>query len=88
MLSEQQCELARTLTGDKTESSVIMQQYATVSEANKLSAYQALDILLQEHNAPFDKGISYLQTDFANIAANYNISPSTLFCVYMEMKNR
>lgn len=88
MLSEQQCELARTMTGDDTDSAIIITQYSGMSSSDKSAAYQALDTVLKIHDIPFDEGIVQFKKDFANIASEYNISPAALFCVYMEMRNK
>lgn len=88
MLSAKQCELARVMTKDTTSDIQMNAEYQTMSDADKTIAADQIDSLLKEHNMPFDKGIDLLQDDFAKVASQFQISPATLFCVYMASKNK
>lgn len=88
MLSAKQCELARVMTKDTVSDIQMNAEYQTVSDDDKSIAAEQIDMLLKEHNMPFDKGIGLLQADFAEVASKFQISPATLFCVYMASKNK
>lgn len=88
MLSAKQCELARVMTKDTISDTKMNAEYQTMSDTDKTIAADQIDRLLKEHNMPFDKGIGLLQDDFANVASKFQISPATLFCIYMSSKNK
>ena len=97
MLSAKQCELARVMTKDTISDIQMNAEYQTMSDADKTIAADQIDVLLKAHNMPFDKGIDLLQDDFAKVASQddfakvasqFQISPATLFCVYMASKNK
>ncbi len=88
MLSAKQCELARVMTKDTTSDIQMNAEYQTMSDADKTIAADQIDVLLKAHNMPFDKGIGLLQDDFAKVAKKFQISPATLFCIYMASKNK
>lgn len=88
MLSEKQCELARLLTQDTASDIQINSEYAVLLDETKTVAAQAIDELVKLHNMPFDKAVSVLAEDFKTISSQHGISPATLFCVYMEIKNK
>lgn len=86
MLSSKQCEIARTMTQDTSSDTKINEEFKTMSPIDKLSASKSIDKLIQLHNMPIDKGFNILVDDFKRIANEFNITPATLFCVYMENK--
>lgn len=88
MLSAKQCELARVMTKDTVSDIQMNAEYQTVSDDDTSIAAEQIDMLLKEHNMPFYKGIGLLQADFAEVASKFQISPATLFCVYMASKNK
>lgn len=88
MLSSRQCKLARLLTQDTTLDSQIIKEYISISADDKKSASKAIDNLLQLHDMSFDKGFGVMINDFKQIATDFNISPSTLFCIYMADKSK
>lgn len=86
MLSSKQCELACKMTGVTVPYAQIISEYSSLQDCDKETALQEINKLLVEHNQPFDTGILLLQHDFANTAKKYNITPATLFCIYMDSK--
>ena len=88
MLSAKQCELARVMTKDTISDIQMNAEYDTISDMDKRAAAELIDGLVKEHNMPFDKGIGVMQKDFSDVAAQFQISPATLFCIYMASKNQ
>lgn len=88
MVSQKQCELARLLTGDSTPDAQISFEFLSLDQAKKTSAAQTMDIILKQHNLPFDKGFSLMKKDFSDLSAQFAISPATLFCIYMDWKSK
>lgn len=88
MLSAKQCELARVMTRDTISDIQMNSEYQTMSDTDKTIAADQIDDLLKKHNMPFDKGIGLLQDDFSEVASKFQISPATLFCIYMASKNK
>ena len=88
MLSSKQCELARTMTQDKTTDLQINQEFESMKPSDKILSAAVVEKLLQLHDMPFDKGFKFLVNDFTHIASEFYISPATLFCVYMENKSK
>ena len=86
MLNSKQCELACKMTGVTIPDAQIIMEYSSLQDCDKEAVLQEIDKLLVEHNQPFDIGIRLLQNDFVNKAKKYNITPATLFCVYMDSK--
>ena len=88
MLSSKQCEIARTMTQDNISDLQIIQEYEMFNDLLKPSAVNEIDNLLKQHDAPFDKAFKTMVKDFSIIANKYSISPSTLFCIYMDNKSK
>lgn len=86
MFSQQQCEIARTLTKDNALDEQINSEYQTMTPADKVNSAMQIDKLCKDHNDSFDKALPVIAEDFKVIANTYHISPATLFCVYMESK--
>lgn len=86
MFSQQQCEIARTLTKDDALNEQINSEYQTMTPTDKSNAAAQIDKLCKEHNDSFDKAFPVIANDFKVIANTYHISQATLFCVYMESK--
>lgn len=86
MFSQQQCEIARTLTKDDALNEQINSEYQTMTPTDKSNAAAQIDKLCKEHNDSFDKAFPVIANDFKEVANTYHISPATLFCVYMESK--
>lgn len=87
MPSSRQCKLARLLTQDTTLDSQINKEYISISADDKKSVSKTIDDLLQLHDMSFDKGFGIMINDFKQIVTDFNISPATLFCVYMADKS-
>ncbi len=88
MPSKKQCELARVITKDSAIDAKINAEYSSMSEPDKSAAIKEINKLSEQYHIPFDKGIGIVQKDFASIASKYGISPSTLFCIYMDSKQK
>lgn len=88
MFSKKQCDLARLMTQDETDDERINKEFSAIDTINREAATKEIDNLLKLHNMPFDKGIWLLQEDFSKISTKFDISPATLFCIYMELKNK
>ena len=86
MLSFKQCELARIMTQTTISDVQINDEFKSTDLTTKICASKKLNELLQLHNESFDLGFSIMTEDFLAIAKEYNISPATLFCIYMESK--
>lgn len=86
MISSKQCEIARLMTQDIASDIQINAERQTITDDKASQIAQEADCLCQQHNMPFEKGITVMRADFYNIAQQYHISPSTLFCIYMEKR--
>lgn len=88
MPNQRQCELARLLTASSTSNAQINEEYQGIGEVRARLSAQMIDMLLKEHDLPFDKGFEILKKDFWAIAQKFEISPATLFCIYMHYINK
>ena len=88
MFNQRQCEIARLLTATSTPDTQINEEYQSVGEIRAKLSTQMIDVLLKEHDLPFDEGFEILKEDFLSIAQKFSISPATLFCIYMHYVNQ
>lgn len=89
MLSAKQCELARIMTRTDTPDCQIVSEFNTVISIDTLSTIaECIDNLLKLHDMPFDVGFDIMAEDFALVAEQFEISPATLFCIYMDSKQQ
>ena len=63
MFSQQQCEIARTLTKDKALDEQINSEYQTMTPADKVNSAMQIDKLCKEHNDSFDKAFPIIADD-------------------------
>lgn len=59
-----------------------------LSEKQCEVAAKEIGEIVEQYHMPFDKGIKLMKKDFSEIAAKFSISPSTLFCIYMDSKQK
>ena len=88
MLSEKQCEVARVMTQDTASDTQINKEYSLMPASEKEVAAKEIGEIVEQYHMPFDKGIKLMKKDFLDIAAKFSISPSTLFCIYMDSKQK
>lgn len=72
------------MTQDDTSYEQANREYAAISETDRVAAAKEIDGLVRLHNAPFDKALPQMIKDFSRIASQFGISPTVLFCIYME----
>ncbi len=85
---EQQCEIARQMTGCKSSNEEILKNIRTMNELVKEEASILVNRLLLRDNLPFDKAFLLAKSDFNKVAQKYKINSAALFWVYMEWKGR
>lgn len=88
MFGLKQCELARAMTNTTTSDDQINSEFEAISQSSKLAAFKEIEILLEQHNMPFDKGFKVMKKDFNDVSEKFLISPATLFCIYMDIKSK
>ena len=88
MTIEQQCEMARQMTGCKSTNNEILKSIKSMNELVKEEASLVVNKLLLRDNLPFDKAFSLVKSDFEKVAQKYRINSAALFWVYMEWKGR
>ena len=84
MFSEKQCNIARLMTGADTPDEIISEEHAAMLGPNRNVAAMRIDQALSLYGKPFNQVWELALKDFREIASQYNISPATLFCVYLE----
>lgn len=84
MSSPKQCEIARLMTQDTAPDIQINAEIQTIANDKAAQMAQEIDQLCRQHDLPFDTGFPVIKSDFDRIARRYHVSPSTLFCIYME----
>ena len=88
MTREQQCKLARMMTGCNASNNEIIDSVKSMNELYKEEASQVVDSLLLQHDLPFDKGYPLIKSDFSKVAQKYGVNAAALFWVYMEWKGQ
>lgn len=88
MTIDQQCEIARVMTGSNYSNDEILKNIRTMNELVKEEASVSINQLLLRDNLPFDKAFPLVKADFKKVAQKYKINPAALFWVYMEWKGR
>lgn len=86
MVSNKQCEIARLMTHNDATDETINQEMICLSSEAKVCISAKIDDLVKQHNAPIDKALNVMFDDFLSVSNEFNISPPTVFCVYMESK--
>ena len=88
MTKEQQCEIARVMTGSTTRDEEILHNVVKTNYLVKKEASGLVDKLLKKHNLPFDKAYPLVKEDFNRIAVKYDLDAAALFWIYMEWKGK
>lgn len=88
MTKEQQCEIARLMTGSTVSDEKILHNVLTTNYLVKEEASGLVDKLIQIHNLPFDKAYPLVKDDFNRIAKKYDLDVAALFWIYMEWKGK
>jgi len=81
---EQQCEIARLMTGCKSSNDEILKNISCMSDLVKEEASLVVNRLLLRDNLPFDRAFPLVKYDFDKVAQKYKINSAALFWVYME----
>ena len=85
---KKQLEIARVMTGSKTQNIIIETQFKQIDQQTAYKSAVEVDRMVKENDLPFDKVFAKVKHEFQRIAGNYKIDPATLFCIYMEWKNK
>lgn len=88
MTVDQQCEIARQMTGCKSSNDEILKSIKSMNELVKEEASLVVNKLLLRDNLPFDRAFPLVKSDFEKVAKKYKINSAALFWVYMEWKGR
>ncbi len=83
-----QFELVRAITQSTASNGQINYEYTSLTDLQKEQAGKAIDVILKNHNMPFDEGWRIMNRDLQHIASEFLIDPATLFCVYMDWISR
>lgn len=84
MFSEKQCNIARLMAGADTPDEIISEEHAAMLGPNRNVAAMRIDQAISLYGKPFSQVWELALKDFHEITSQYNISPATLFCVYLE----
>jgi hypothetical protein len=87
MIFEQQAEVARAMTGSKTDINLINQQVNSVISARAGVIFFKIDALVKEHNLSFDQAFPIIKMEFIKLAENECLDPASIFCIYMNEKS-
>lgn len=88
MTKEQQCEIARLMTGSTVSDEIILRNVENTHYLIKKEASSLVDKLIQKHDLPFDKAYPIVKDDFNRIAVRYDLDVAALFWIYMEWKGK
>jgi hypothetical protein len=88
MISEQQAEIARTFTKSSLCTAEINLEVRDTPEAIKNEGCLDVDALAKKYDMPFDKAFPMMFGSFRAIARRTYMDPASLFCTYMEWKNK
>ena len=88
MTAEQQCEIARQMTGCTSSNDEILRSIRSMNELVKEEASLVVNRLILRDNLPFDRAFPLVKSDFEKVAQKYRINSAALFWVYMECKGR
>jgi hypothetical protein len=88
MVSEQQAEIARAFTKSSLCTAGINLEVQDTPEEVKNERCLDVDAAAKEYDMPFDKAFPDMFGSFTAIAKKAYMDPASLFCVYMEWKNR
>ena len=72
------------MTGADTPDEQIVKEYAAMLGPNRAVAAMRLDGAVKQYGLPFEQAWEYALKDFREIAAQYDVSPATLLCLYAE----
>lgn len=72
------------MTGSDATDEQISQEYAAMLGPNRNVAALRLDGAVRQYGLPFDQVWERALKDFRELAAQYRVSPATLFCLYLE----
>lgn len=81
---EQQSNIARSITGSKLETNLIIAGVKGIEESKKETVCSLIETMIKKYDLSFDKAFPYIQDGFNNISSDYNIDPAILFWVYMD----
>ena len=84
MFSSRECQMARLMTGSDATDDQISQEYAAMLGSNRRVAALRLDEAVRRCGLPFEQAWERALKDFRELAAQYRVSPATLFCLYLE----
>ena len=87
MFSATMCKIARLMTGTDTPDELISEEYAAMLGPNRNVAAMRMDGIVSQYGLPFDQIWDDVQKDFKEVAGQYDISPATLLCLYLEWFN-
>lgn len=88
MSLEQFAEVARTMTGSKLSTKLILLKAKSINKTTKEIICPKINQMVKEHNLPFDKAFPLIKDGFNQISNEYNIDSAVLFWVYMEWLNK
>lgn len=88
MTKQEQYEVARVMTGSKTSNEVIDIQLATIDDSTRSLAPLAVHKMIQENSLPFNQVFTKSKSEFNQIATEHKIDSATLFCIYMQWRNK
>ena len=86
MTIDQQCEIAKQMTGCKSSNDEILKNIRTIDNLTKTEASLIINKLLLRDNLPFDQAFPLVKSDFMKVAEKYEINSAALFWIYMEWK--
>ena len=88
MVSEQQAEIARTFTKSSICTAEINLEVQGTPEDIKNKGCFDVDSIAKEYDMSFDKAFPMMFDSFKVIARRTYMDPASLFCIYVEWKNK
>lgn len=85
---QQQCDIARLMTGSTVSNQTILKGVKATNYLVKEEASRLVDKLLKKHNLPFDEAYLFVKDDFNKIAKKYDLDVAALFWIYMEWRSK
>ncbi len=88
MPSENQCEIARQITGSNTSSIDINTQCRTISSADRFLLPKTIKKFLKTKNVPVEGGWKVYKDDLDGIALDYLVSSAAAYCIYKDWQKK
>lgn len=80
----QAAEIARLMTDSTLTNSQIIMAVSNIPRQKRDAICPEVDIMVKQHNLPFDKAYPLVKEEFKFLATQNNLDAAVLFWLYME----